>query len=688
MKLLIPVIMVFSMFSHSTNDPFLWLEEVEGKDALKWVDAHNSKSLPQFEKDSRYSQIEKEVRQIAMAKDRIAMPNLMGNYFYNFWQDETHVRGIWRRTLVENYQKEEIAWETVIDLDALAKAETENWVWKGVSCLPPEYQKCLVSLSRGGKDATVTREFNTHTKAWDPNGFNLPEAKSNIGWKDKNTVYVGTDFGPGSMTLSGYPRMTKLWTRGQPLENAELLFEGQASDISISGYTVFRPEANVHFVNRAVTFFESEQYFFEEPSKLIKAPFPTEVEYKGVFDQFLLVQLKKDWTIGRNTYESGTVLSLPTSRLDDPKFEESLEVVFAPNAKTALKDLVTTQGAIYIFYLDNVIGKVVKIRRNCGGWTKTVVNLPKMGNLSPATSDDFSDLLVISFESFTEPNTLYRTGDVAPTILKKMPARYDASNIVAEQFEAISKDGTAIPYFLVHQKGMTLDGKNPTLLYGYGGFEISEIPTYSGVLGKVWLEKGGVYALANIRGGGEFGPRWHKAALTVNRQKAYDDFIAISEALIQKKITSARHLGIQGGSNGGLLVGATFTQRPELFNAVLCEVPLLDMFRYHKLLAGYSWTAEYGNPDDAEMWKVMSLYSPYQNVVANKPYPPVFFLTSTKDDRVHPGHARKMVAKMESLGYSPYYFENREGGHSAAANLEQTVKRKTLEFTYLFQQLK
>lgn len=675
------------MFSHATDDPFLWLEEIEGKEALTWVKTHNEKTLPQFEKDPRYVSIEADVRKIALATDRIPGPSLMGAYFYNFWQDEHHVRGVWRRVLVEDYEKEVIPWEVVLDLDTLAKNENENWVWHGVTCLAPQYKRCLVLLSRGGKDASVVREFDLERKNWQTDGFILPEAKSNVAWKDENTIFVGTDFGEGSLTLSGYPRIVKLWSRGTPLESAKLLFEGKNTDISVTGFTVFRPESNLHFVNVAPSFFESEQYWLDDNQKLVKLPFPTDVEYKGVFDQFLLVWLRKDWSIGGKTYESGTVLSLPVSRISDPQFQDSLEVVFAPTEKTALKELVTTQSAIYVSYLDNVSGKLAKIKRTCGGWGKSSVLLPNFGDISAVTSDDFNDLLVISYQSFLTPTAFYRMGDMAPKVIKQSPPRFDASKMVSEQFEATSKDGTKVPYFLVHLKDIPLNGKNPTLLYGYGGFEISETPNYVGSMGKVWLEKGGVYALANIRGGGEFGPKWHKAALTVNRQKAYDDFIAVAEGLIAKKITSPRHLGIQGGSNGGLLVGATFTQRPELFNAVLCQVPLLDMLRYHKLLAGYSWTAEYGNPEDPTMLEVIKTYSPYQKLTAGKSYPKVFFMTSTKDDRVHPGHARKMVAKMESLGYSPYYFENMEGGHSAAANLEQSVKRKTLEFTYLFQQL-
>lgn len=687
MKTFLSLVLLTTMTVAATEDPNLWLEEIEGKEALAWVKTHNDKTLPHFEADKNYKTIEEDVRRIALAKDRVPAPTLMGQFIYNFWQDEQHVRGLWRRTSLENYEKTEITWETVLDIDKLAVEEKENWVWKGVSCLPSEHKRCLVSLSRGGKDAAVVREFDTISKTWIVDGFNLPEAKSNVGWKDENTVYVGTDFGAGSLTLSGYPRIVKLWTRGTALSQATTVYEGQEADVSVSGYTVFRPETNLHFINRSPSFFESELYWFEDPAKLVKSPFPLDVEYKGVFDQFLLVWLRKDWSIKGKTYESGTVLSLPVSRLSEPNFDESLEVVFAPTEKTALKDLVTTQSAIYVFFLDNVNGKLAKIKRACGGWGKANVMLPNFGNISPVAADDFSDTLIASYESFTVPSSYYRMGDMSPKIIKQMPARFNSEGIIAEQFEATSKDGVKIPYFLVHKKDFALDGKNPTLLYGYGGFEISEIPAYIGTLGKVWLEKGGVYALANIRGGGEFGPKWHKAALTVNKQKSYDDFIAIAEHLIERKVTSPKHLGIQGGSNGGLLVGATFTQRPELFNAVLCEVPLLDMQRYHKLLAGHSWTAEYGNPDDPKMWEVIKTYSPYQNLFKDKNYPQVFLMTSTKDDRVHPGHARKMIAKMESLGYTPYYFENMEGGHSAAANIEQMIKRRTLEFTYLFQQL-
>lgn len=679
-----------------TDDPNLFLEEVDSARSLDWVRAHNEPTLKEFTASPVYPKIEAEIRKILLAKDRIPVPGVRGEWIYNFWQDEKHVRGLWRRTSINDFERKDPKWDVLLDLDELGRQEKESWVFHGASCLPPDYNRCLITLSRGGKDAAVVREYDVASRAFVPaaqGGFELPEAKSITSWMDRDTLLVGTDFGPGSLSLSGYPRQVRVWKRSTPLKDAKLLFESKETDLDAHGYTVFRPEGNTTFVSRAPSFFEEENFLVNSDLSLTRLPFPQDANFQGVFQGLLLLRLRTAWPIGGKTFPGGALLSVPLASIKDPSFADSIRVVYAPDEKSAIAAVHQTKSAIYLTTLENVQGRVLMAQPAKDGWLTKRLPFPDLGELHFASSDDFGDRFYVNFESFLVPTSLYAydfkdaSSGKAPKVVKTLPSRFDARLFKAEQFTATSKDGTKIPYFIIHDKKMALNGKNPTLLYGYGGFEVSMTPIYLGATGKVWLERGGVYVLANIRGGGEFGPKWHQDALLTNRQRSYDDFAAVAQDLIHRKITEPAHLGIQGGSNGGLLMGVTFTQHPELFNAVLCEVPLLDMSRYHHLLAGNSWMGEYGNPDDPKMWEVISKYSPYQNLKAGQKYPRVFFLTSTRDDRVHPGHARKMAAKMEQMGYPFYYFENIEGGHGAAADLEQRVKMKALEFTYLLKLL-
>ncbi len=671
------------------TDPFLWLEDVESPKAMDWVKAHNDKSLGRLTKDPRYAAIEKEVRKIQMAKDRLPFPTLANGWVYNFWQDADHVRGLWRRTRPEEYAKAEPKWEILLDIDRLNKDEGQDWVWEGAACLPPAHQDCLLRLSHGGKDAVVVREFDVAKDTFVADGFYLPEAKTDVAWLDSGRVFVGTDFGPGSMTKSGYPRIVKLWTRGQALADAKTLFEGQPDDVSVSAYTDFRPEGSVSFVDRGMTFWTAKHWIVEPDASLKALPFPDDANFQGVFQGYLLAQLRSDWKIGARTFPAGALVALPTASVWDASPEDKVELIYAPDERSSISSVASSKSFIYLDTLQNVQGKILRASRAPAGWLVESVSLPGLGTASVRATDDFEDSVYLSFESFLIPTTLYAYDAASdePKPIKSIPARFDAKGTVAEQFEAVSKDGTKVPYFLVHKSDMKLDGTNPAFLYGYGGFEVSMVPNYLNDTGKVWIEKGMAYALANIRGGGEFGPKWHEAALTENRQRAYDDFIAVAEDLIKRKVTSPRRLGIMGGSNGGLLVGATLVQRPELFNAVVCQVPLLDMLRYTKIAAGPSWIGEYGDPEDPKMAAAIRRYSPYQNVKRDVKYPEAFFLTSTKDDRVGPVHARKMEALLESQGHPALYWENIEGGHGAAADLEERVKMRSLQFTYLLEHL-
>ncbi|MBI3547846.1 MAG: S9 family peptidase [Elusimicrobia bacterium] len=670
------------------EDPYLWLEEVESPKAMEWVKARNETSLGALTGDKRYAGIEADVRRILTAKDRLPMPGLRNGWVYNFWQDADHVRGLWRRTRPDEYAKPEPKWEILLDVDKLNAVEKQDWVWHGSQCLPPAYTDCLIKLSHGGKDAQIVREFDVERGTWIAGGFELPEAKCDVAWMDRDRIFVGTDFGPGSLTKSGYPRLTKLWTRGQPLSSAKTVIEGQVEDVSVSAYSTLRPEGSVLIAQRQLTFFTSKLSVLENDLSLTPLAFPEDANFYGVYKGDALAVLRSAWNTGKRTLPAGALVALPLGSRWSPNPQGAAELIYAPDARSSVNGAATTANHLYVSTLQNVQGKVFEASKAGGAWRLVPVALPGLGSASIQTSDDYMDMLYLSYESFLVPATVFRhESGGTPAPVRRMPARFDAKGLVAKQYEAVSKDGTKVPYFVVHREGIKLDGSHPTLLYGYGGFEISMDPFYLNDYGKVWLEAGGVYAIANIRGGGEFGPKWHEAALKENRQRAYDDFIGVAEDLIKRKVSSPRRLGIMGGSNGGLLVGATFVQRPELFRGVVCQVPLLDMLRYTKIAAGPSWVAEYGDPADPKMAESIRKYSPYQNVKKGTAYPEIFLLTSTKDDRVGPVHARKMAARLEELGHKTWYWENIEGGHGAAADLEERVKMHSLEFTYLFQRL-
>ncbi|HJV60062.1 MAG TPA: prolyl oligopeptidase family serine peptidase [Albitalea sp.] len=674
------------------DDPYLWLEDVLGDKALAWVRERNAASQKELTARPEYAPIRAQVLEVLNAKDRIPYFSRRGNWLYNLWQDEAHKRGLWRRTTLAEYRKAEPKWETVIDLDALGKAEGENWVWGGASCYGPAYRRCLVSLSRGGADAKVVREFDTVDKRFVPDGFVLPEAKSDVEWLDEDTLFVGTDFGPGSMTESGYPRIVKRWKRGTPLAQAVTVFEGDVKDVA-AGVSVDRtPGFERILFTRSLDFYHHE-HWLQRGDKLVKLDVPSDASPSFMRDT-LLLRLRSDWTIGDKTFSAGSLLY--TDAAAYLQGERKLRALFTPTATRSLEGYTTTRDHVILDVLDNVASKLEQWHKRDGDFSFSDIKAPFPGTLGVSSlhdelikDDPLADNYLVTYTDFLTPDSLYlaTAGGSSRELLKARKPLFDARGMRVEQRFATSKDGTRVPYFVVWPQGAKADGENPTLLYGYGGFEVSLNPWYSGSVGRAWYQRGGVYVVANIRGGGEFGPPWHQSAIKAHKQRSYDDFIAVAEDLIAHKITSPRHLGIQGGSNGGLLVGAVFTQRPELFNAVVCQVPLLDMRRFNKLLAGASWMAEYGNPDEPRDWATISTYSPYQNVKASVKYPRVLFTTSTRDDRVHPAHARKMVARMLAQGHDPLYYENIEGGHGGAADNEQRAHLQALEFSYLWQQL-
>lgn len=692
--LLCPFFVNAQNMNSAPNDPYLWLEDVQGEKALTWVRERNAISTAQLQAQPVFADNRAKVLAVLDNRDQIPSVSRRGAYFYNFWRDAKNPRGLLRRTTLDEYRKAKPQWDVVMDLDALAKAEGENWVWGGSNCLAPDYNRCLISLSRGGADAKVIREFDIAKREFVKDGFFLPEAKSQTAWIDINTLYVGTDFGPGSMTQSGYTRVIKIWKRGTSLTEAVQVFEGKDSDVSTFVNVDRTPGFERTTIGRSTDFYNTEINLLVN-GQWVKIDKPSDASLSWQREWAFLL-LKSDLKVGTSTFKSGSLLAI---KFDDlMKGQRSFHVLFEPTATRSLarSGPTTTRDYLLLNILDNVAGRIEELQFVGGKWQRREVNAPSPGTLSasgmydPFVKDDpLANHYSMSYLDFLTPASVFlgKAGSDERELLKSNPSFFEKAGMKTEQRFATSKDGTKVPYFVVYPKNAKTDGTNPTVLYGYGGFQISMAPFYSGGWGTTWYERGGVFVVANIRGGGEFGPEWHQSAIKQNKQKSYDDFAAVAEDLIKAGITKPQHLGIMGGSNGGLLVGAVMLQRPELFGAVVCSVPLLDMQRYHKLLAGNSWMAEYGNPDKPEEWAYISQYSPYQNVKKGVKYPKVLFATSTRDDRVHPGHARKMAARMIEQGHDVLYYENIEGGHGGAADNAQRANLVALQNTFLWQSL-
>ncbi len=671
-----------------SDDPYLWLEDVTGDAALAWVREKNEVTVESLS-GTAFDATEASIREILDTDARIPYARRRGQFLYNFWRDAEHVRGLWRRTTMDEYRTENPVWDVLLDLDALADSEDENWVWGGAQVLRPDQRLALVTLSRGGADATVVREFDLDSRtfrAQEDGGFALPEAKTDIGWIDADTVFVGTDFGPGSLTESGYPRITKRWRRGTLLADAETVYEGAAQDISISAWHDRTPGFERDFVQRATDFYNSETYVLDG-SALTRIPTPTDAS-TSVHENWLLVRTMTPWTVGDNTYPAGALLAANFDEFISGTI--ALTVLFAPDAHTSLHQYAWTENHLLLVTLQDVRTQLHVLTPRANEWDAGTID-----GLSDLTSTEIvgtdaeenGDEFFLSSSGYLTPATLL-VGTVGGEleVLKQAPAFFDADGLTVQQFFARSDDGTDIPYFVVRRSD---SGPGPTLLYGYGGFEISMTPGYSGATGRAWLERGGTYVVANIRGGGEYGPSWHTQVLRAGRHLVHEDFAAVARDLVTRGITTTEQLAAQGGSNGGLLIGIMVTKYPELFGALVCQVPLLDMKRYHLLLAGASWVAEYGNPDDPDEWEFISQYSPYQNVVAasDRRYPPILIATSTRDDRVHPGHARKMAARLAELGHDVSYYENIEGGHGGASDNAQLAFKTALTYEFLWRNL-
>ena len=673
------------------QDSWLWLEEIESERAMQWVNERNARSLAILQGDPRYDRLHAEALAILESTDRIAMPQFRRQWIYNFWQDSAHVQGILRRTTLESYLTDAPQWTTVLDIDSLSRAESANWVWRGATCLQPEERRCIVALSPGGKDADELREFDMETMRFVPGGFRFTESKGAVTWLDENTLLVERNFGPETVTSSGYPFTTRLLRRGQRIEDAPELFRGEPTDVW-AGVNVLRDaDGRVQALlgNRALTFWIGEYHLLPEPGSggaPVKLPFPERMTIQALVDDQLVFTTESEW----RGFQLGDLLAYDLSELKANPPDATPQLILRPGARESIEGVSATRHALIVALYDNVRGAVYAYRRGADGWSRRRLDLPANSTVGIGSTSQEDDRFFVTVTGFLEPNSLWLADAASGSVrkVKTTPEYFDASTHIVEQYEATSSDGTRIPYFVVRPRTMAFDGNNPTLLYGYGGYQISLLPSYSGTLGKLWLEQGGVYAVANTRGGGEFGPKWHQAALQENRQRAHDDFAAVAKDLIARRITSPEKLGIRGGSQGGLFMGVAVTQRPELFNAAIISVPLFDMLRFHELPPGASWIAEYGNPDIPEQRAWIAKYSPYQAIRPGQQYPEVFINTSTKDDRVHPGHARKAVARLEEYGYPVLFYENTAGGHSAAANLRETAKRMALEYTYLARRLR
>lgn len=682
------------LVAQDTADPWLFLEEIDGVNALAWVNGQNLRTADALKSKLEFASLYKQALEVLNSESRIPSVSQRGKWLYNLWNDANHPRGLYRRTTLDEFRKANPNWETVIDIDALSKTEGKPWVFQGIQCLPDQYSKCLVSLSPGGTDASEVREFDMDRLSFVTDGFFLPTAKTDVSWVDVDNLFVSTNFGPGSLTDSGFGRIVKIWKRGTPIGDAKTIYEADQKSVGASANRIRTEKGDIDLVTDSLSTWKSTNYLLLE-GKLHKLNLPETAVIEGGYFGQLVVSLKEDWTVNGQKYIEGSVILVSPEMLRGGK--SKVDLVLAPTSRELVEQVVPTKQGILIATLDNIRGRLYRYVRKGGEWKHHTIPFPENGAIRVTNVDDASGNSFVQYESFTTPPTLYfvPSRDLKPEKVKAQAATFDGSQFEVNQFWTSSEDGTKVPYFVVMKKNTPMNGKNPTEIFSYGGFRNSLTPSYSGsyeelsgAYGKLWLERGGIFVLANIRGGGEFGPAWHQAALRENRVKAYEDFEAIARDLFARKITSPEHLGIEGRSNGGLLVMALMTRHPELYGAIICGSPLVDMHRYHKLLAGASWMAEYGDPDNPQDWAFLKTYSPYQNVKEGQKYPPVFFYASTRDDRVHPGHARKMVARLIQMGYTEvFYYENTEGGHHASSTNEQLAYRLALAYTLLWENL-
>ena len=674
-------------------DNYKWLEDIDGEKPMAWVRTENARTLSLLEKNPHFTSLEAEALKVRESPERIPFPTLRRGLVYNKWDDSAHPRGFERRTTFDSYLSDNPKWETVLDYDALAAAEKQSWVGKGLNCLQPEEEFCLVNLSAGGEDADTIREFDLKTGKFVEGGFQLPRGKQWVNWLDKDTLLVSRDWGPGTMGQAGYPITVHEWKRGTPLETAKEVFRGKLTDgLGGAGY-VFR-DGDGHraaIIWQAETIFDIA-YHLLLPQGTRKLGLPLKSEVEGLVANQLIVTLQEEWTpAGQTThYAQGSVVSVDMDAAkNDPEHLKPV-LVFAPTGREFEQSVSITKHHILLTTLNNVQGRayIYKPGRD-GQWTRNQLPVPDNQTVGVAWSGPTEDRFFLYLSGFINPSSLWLGNAVDGSLrqVKSEKPRFDASQLAVEQLEATSKDGTQVPYFVVRRKDLKYDGANPTLLTAYGGFQVSNTPFYDAVYGKLWMERGGVYVLANIRGGGEFGPAWHDAGLKTHRQHIYDDFYAVAQDLVARKITSPQKLGIEGGSNGGLLMGVEFIQHPEMWKAVMIGVPLLDMLNFEHMSAGASWVGEYGSVSVPEERAFLASISPYHQPRKDVAYPEPFIYTTTRDDRVGPSHARKFAARMEEFGKPFLYYEVIEGGHDTGADSKERAHTDAVKFTYLINKL-
>jgi prolyl oligopeptidase len=684
-----PAMPVHAQPSAAVDDPYIWLEDWTGPKAMAWVEAENARTLQRLQADPRYKTYYGEALAIAAAKDRIAYPSLINGRVFNLWRDAEHPQGIWRHTSEAGYAAADPAWTTILDLDALSKIEGKKWVWKGASCLDPHERLCLLRLSDGGEDAVTLREFDLQTGKFVEGGFSLPTSKQNEAWLDKDTLLIARDWGAGTMTTSGYPFVLKTLKRGQPLSAAQEIYRGEAGDqVGVWPFILSDGQDNrAAFVRRGTTFFSNETFLLT-PQGPKKLPLPGKSNIQGMVDGHVLIQTSEAWTSNGVTVPTGAVATVTLKDLEDGG-TLTPTVIFAPNPRQSVDGVTATRTRAIVAINDNVRGRALVFTPGAKGWTSSQLTLPDNASIGVVAATDKSDLAYVNVTGFLDPTTLWSVDAAkpAPKQVKALPAKFDASGLVVEQFEAVSTDGTKIPYFIVHRKGIALDGTAPTIMTAYGGFEVANTPSYGAITGKLWLERGGSYVLANIRGGGEFGPDWHQAGLKTKRQIIYDDFAAVARDIFTRKLSSPEKFGIYGGSNGGLLMGVEFNQHPDLWKAVAIQVPLLDMIRYEQIAAGASWVDEYGSVSVPAEKAFLEKISPYANIRRGVAYPEPYIWTTTKDDRVGPQHARKFAARLKEYGLPYLFYEDTAGGHSGDADIEQGARLQALQMTYFADKL-
>ena len=665
------------------DDPYLWLEEVDGASAVAWVESQNRHTLARFG-DARFAADRDLMAAIFDRPDNIPLIGRRGTRVYNFWKDDAHPRGLWRATSLASFRTEAPDWEILLDLDALAAAEDEDWIWGGATTLPGSHDRAILMLSRGGADAHVLREFDLTAGDFVAGGFFLPEAKGGAEWLDRDALLLSSALGEGMATASGYARTVRLWRRGTDPLAAPVIFMTDAEHMAVwADLDRESGDQRVWFVEQ-LGFFDSAVWIGDRtgPRTRLDLPSDASVEWhRG----WLAIKRRQPWTIAGETYPPDTVLGISLAAFlgGDRRYTK----LFEPAERRALQGFFWCGERLVLRVLDNLRPVFEAWTPAAAGWSRAMITgLPEFGvaSLWPMdvrSEESNGDLLASAQDPLTPPALFLVLPDAAPEILKRAPQAFNPAGLVITRHQAISADGTRIPYTQVGPPGES--GEAPVHLSGYGGFGIAQLPYYSPAIGKLWLERGGTSVVANIRGGGEFGTPWHNAGRREGKRASHDDFAAVAADLVRRGVTRPGRIAAEGGSNGGILITNMLTRYPERFGALFCTIPLIDMRRYTKLHAGASWIAEYGDPDKPEDWDFLKEISAYHQATPGRDYPPILIATSRRDDRVHPGHARKMAAKLQAMGYEAWFYEPAAGGHGYGKDNRERASFTALGYNFM-----